>query len=453
MEFVKKKILVVGLGKSGMSASRWLIREGADVTIGDIRPGPELDREFYNEVLKLGAKLETGWHKEETFINSDMIVVSPGVSLDIGPLVAARERGIPIVGEMELAARFFDTPVVAVTGTNGKSTAVSVLEGMLKSAGLSLFVGGNIGRPLMDYVAGYRDADYVLVEVSSFQLDSIEKFCPMVSLLLNISPDHLDRYPDYEAYVRSKFKIFQNQGPGQYAVLNDDDERLSVFRPSEGVSTLRYGMEERGNRNAFLEGKKLIARLPGAEEMCLDIGGFRLPGTHNIENLMGTVLTALALGLEPDTIERSIGDLQGLPHRIEWVGALRGIDFYDDSKATNVDSAIRSIQSFDRPVILIGGGRHKGSDYMPLVRAAAGRVKKAVFLGEAKDLMAVSFEGVIPFETADTMGDAVSKAFSWARSGDVILLAPACSSFDMFQDYSHRGRVFREKVEGLYNGG
>jgi UDP-N-acetylmuramoylalanine--D-glutamate ligase len=453
MEFLKKKILIVGLGKSGMSASRWLIREGADVTIGDIRSGPELDREFYREALELGAKLETGGHNEETFINSDLIVVSPGVPLDIGPLVAARGRGIPIVGEMELAARFFDTPVVAVTGTNGKSTAVSLLEGILKSAGLNLFVGGNIGRPLMDYVAGYRDADYVLVEVSSFQLDSMEEFCPMVSLLLNISPDHLDRYPDYEAYVRSKLKIFENQGPGQYAVLNDDDERLSVFRPPEGVSTLRYGMEEKDNRNAFLEGKKLIAGLPGEEKIFFDIEGFKLPGTHNIENLMGTVLTALALGLEPDTIERSIRDLQGLPHRIEWVGTLRGVDFYDDSKATNVDSATRSIQSFNRPVILIGGGRHKGSDYMPLVRAAAGRVKKAVFLGEAKDLMSGSFEAVIPSETADTMGEAVSKAFSWARSGDVVLLAPACSSFDMFQDYAHRGRVFREEVEGLYNGG
>ncbi len=453
MEFLRKKILIVGLGKSGISASRWLIREGADVTIGDIRSGPELDRQLYEEALELGAKLETGGHDEKTFINSDLIVVSPGVPLDIGPLSAAGEKRIPIVGEMELAARLFDTPILAVTGTNGKSTSVRLLEGMLKASGLKLFVGGNIGKPLMDYVAGTRDADYVLVEVSSFQLDSMERFRPMVSLLLNISPDHLDRYTDYDAYVRSKFKIFQNQGPGQYAVLNDDDEKLSALRPSGGVSTLRYGVEEKDNRNAFLEGKRLIVRLPGQEEIYLDLEGFRLQGKHNIENLMGTVLVALTLGLRPDIIGRSIKYFEGLPHRIERVRTLRGIDFYDDSKATNVDSAIRSIQSFDRPVILIGGGRHKGGDYMPLVKAAAGRVKKAVFIGEAKDLMAGSFEGVIPFETADTMAEAVSKAFSWARSGDVILLAPACSSFDMFLDYAHRGRVFRERVEGLNNGG
>ncbi len=451
MEFLKKRILVVGLGRSGLSAARWLIKEGADVTIGEIRPKGELQGELYDEAVKLGAKLETGGHSIETFVNQDMIIVSPGVPLEIDPLKAARDKGILIIGEMELAGRLFDTPVVAVTGTNGKSTVVTILESMIRASGATVFLGGNIGTPLMDYVAGGQVADYVLVEVSSFQLDTMEQFCPVVSLLLNITPDHLDRYPDYEAYVQSKLKIFQNQGPGHYAILNDDDQRLSCFRPKGGVTVLRYGIEEREGRNAFLDGKRMIARLPGKKKCYFNIEEFSIPGRHNLENLMGVVLAGLALGLKPEVIWGSIKDYKGLPHRIELVGSIGGIDFYDDSKATNVDAAVRSVQTFDKSLILIAGGRHKGGDYSPLVKAAEGRVKKAIFLGEAKYLMARSFEGIIPFDLADSMGEAVSKAFATADANDVVLLAPACSSFDMFSDYGHRGRVFREEVKGLDN--
>jgi UDP-N-acetylmuramoylalanine--D-glutamate ligase len=451
MDFFKKRILVVGLGRSGLSAARWLIREGADVTIGDIMSEKDLQGELYREAMKLGAKLETGGHRVETFLNQEMIIVSPGVPLEIAPLKAAKERGITIIGEMELAFRLFDTPVVAVTGTNGKSTAVSLLELMIRGSGARLFVGGNIGTPLMDYVMGDQSADYVLVEVSSFQLDTMEKFCPVVSILLNITPDHLDRYSDYEAYVQSKLRIFQNQGAGHYAVLNDDDERLARFLPKGEVTVLRYGMEERGCRNAFMHGSRMITRLPGKKDYHFDIEGFHLPGRHNLENLMGVVLAGLALGLGPEVIRNSIGDFKGLPHRIELVGSIGGTDFYDDSKATNVDAAVRSVESFDRPLILIAGGRHKGGDYSPLVKAAKGKVKKAILIGEARYLIAGSFEGIIPFELADSMGEAVSKAYRSAEANDVILLAPACSSFDMFSDYGHRGRIFRGEVKGLDN--
>jgi UDP-N-acetylmuramoylalanine--D-glutamate ligase len=451
MDFFKKRILVVGLGRSGLSAARWLIREGADVTIGDIMSEKDLQGELYREAMKLGAKLETGGHRVETFLNQEMIIVSPGVPLEIAPLKAAKERGITIIGEMELAFRLFDTPVVAVTGTNGKSTAVSLLELMIRGSGARLFVGGNIGTPLMDYVMGDQSADYVLVEVSSFQLDTMEKFCPVVSILLNITPDHLDRYSDYEAYVQSKLRIFQNQGAGHYAVLNDDDERLARFLPKGEVTVLRYGMEERGCRNAFMHGSRMITRLPGKKDYHFDIEGFHLPGRHNLENLMGVVLAGLALGLGPEVIRNSIGDFKGLPHRIELVGSIGGTDFYDDSKATNVDAAVRSVESFDRPLILIAGGRHKGGDYSPLVKAAKGKVKRAILIGEARYLIAGSFEGIIPFELADSMGEAVSKAYRSAEANDVILLAPACSSFDMFSDYGHRGRIFRGEVKGLDN--
>ncbi|MFC1532720.1 UDP-N-acetylmuramoyl-L-alanine--D-glutamate ligase [Thermodesulfobacteriota bacterium] len=452
MEFLEKKFLVVGLGRSGLSVARWLSKKGADITIGDIKTEPDLNQKLLSEALELGVKLEIGRHREETFVHSDMIILSPGVPLDLDPLKTARKMCIPVIGEMEFAVRQFDTPIVAVTGTNGKSTIVSFLGSMIKDSGAKVFVGGNIGTPLMDYVVGDMDADYVVAEVSSFQLDTMDQFCPEVSLILNISPDHLDRYPDYEAYVQSKLKIFQNQKSGQYAILNDDDERLSRFQPTGGVSVLRYGMEKRESRHAFLVGKRLTARLPGEEVHYFNIENFRLPGRHNVENLMGAVLAGLILRMEPDIIRNSIANFKGLPHRMEPVRTIRGIDFYDDSKATNVDAALRSVKSFDRPVILIVGGRHKGGDYLPLAMAAEGRVKKAIILGEAKDLMARSFERIIPFSLADNMGDAVSQAFSSAEARDVVLLAPACSSFDMFTDYAHRGRIFSEEVEGLNNG-
>jgi UDP-N-acetylmuramoylalanine--D-glutamate ligase len=242
MDVFGKKVLVVGLGKSGLSASRWLSRQGADVTVSELKGEDDLDRELLKETWELGIELEAGGHRKETFLNTDMIIVSPGVPLHMEPLKAAQEEGIAVLGEMELAGRLMDIPVVAVTGTNGKSTATAFLGAMIEKAGLRAFVGGNIGRPLMDYVAGDWKADYAVVEVSSFQLDTMEKFCPMISLLLNISPDHLDRYPSYEAYVQSKLKIFENQGSGQYAILNDDDERLSHFKPFGDVTVLRYGM-------------------------------------------------------------------------------------------------------------------------------------------------------------------------------------------------------------------
>jgi UDP-N-acetylmuramoylalanine--D-glutamate ligase len=452
MELRKKKVLVVGLGRSGLSVSRWLCREGAEVTVTESKGEVELSRESINEVLELGMGLETGGHREETFLKSDMIIISPGVPLDIEPLKAAREMGVPVMGELELAGRLIDTPLVAVTGTNGKSTTTAFIGAMIKGAGRRVFIGGNIGTPLMDYAAGDRGADYAVIEVSSFQLDTLKRFRPTVSLLLNISPDHLDRYPNYEAYVQSKLRIFQNQGPGQYAILNDDDDELARFEPGGGVSVLRYGMEKTDNRQAFVEGEKMVACSLGMRTRYFDLEKIRLVGSYNLENLMGGVLAGLALHMDPHIIQEAIDHFEGLPHRLELVRSIKGVDFYNDSKATNVDAASRSIRSFDRPVVLIAGGRHKGGDYSPLVKAAEGRVKRAMFMGETKNLLAKSFEGIIPFTLAENMADAVSHAFSSAKSNDVVLLAPACSSFDMFSDYAQRGMVFREAVERLDNG-
>lgn len=447
-----KHILVVGLGKSGLSVVRYLVREGAQVTVSDRKKEAELALDLLREMKALGVTLETGEHRLGTFLRAERIIVSPGVPLDLAPLKAAKEKGIPVTGEMDLAVQIMNTPIVAVTGTNGKSTVTAFLGALLQNAGHKVFVGGNLGTPLIDYAASGSKADVAVVEVSSFQLDTMESFSPLVALLLNISPDHLDRYPNYEAYVQSKLRIFKNQGAGDFAILNDDDDVLSAFAPPKDVSVLRYGLKKKDLRQASVEGKGIRAGLPGKESHFFDLQKCPLPGKHNVENMMAAALAGLALNAEPPVIQHTMDHVEGLPHRLEFSGRLREVDFYDDSKATNVDAAIRSIVSFDRPVVLIAGGRHKGGDYAPLVRVSKGRVKKAFLMGESKRLMAEAFEDKIPYATADDMEDAVAKAFSVAKPNDVVLLAPACSSFDMFTDYAHRGRAFKEAVERLQHG-
>ncbi len=442
----------MGLGKSGRSAVRYLVRAGARVTVSDLKKETDLEPGVVQEMRNLGVMLETGGHTIETFIRSEGIIVSPGVPLDLAPLAAAKEKGIPVTGEMELAAEIIHTPIVAVTGTNGKSTVTAFLGALLQNAGHQVFVGGNLGTPLIDYAAGGSTAEVAVVEVSSFQLDTMEGFHPVVAVVLNISPDHLDRYPNYEAYVQSKLKIFKNQGFGDFAILNDDDETLSSFAPQRDVSVLRYGLKEKDHRLAFVEGKGIRAGLAGKESCYFDLQKCPLPGKHNVENMMAAALAGLTLNVEPPVIQHTMDHFPGLPHRLELSGRIREVDFYDDSKATNVDAAIRSLASFDRPILLIAGGRHKGGDYAPLARVAKERVKKAFLMGESKDLMAEAFEGHIPYATVDDMEDAVTKAFSVAKPHDVVLLAPACSSFDMFTDYAERGRAFKEAVEGLCHG-
>ena len=447
--FKKKKVVVVGLGVSGLWLARWLAGQGADVTVSEKKPENDLDPDICADIRKLGSKLETGGHRKDSLLNAEMVIVSPGVPHDMEPLNAALKKGIPVTGEFEFASRIIDTPVIAVTGTNGKSTVVAFLGNVLENAGLKVFVGGNIGTPMMVYAAGERKADYVVAEVSSFQLDTMETFCPYISMILNLSPDHLDRYADYESYVQSKLRIFRNQGPGQYLVLNDDDKILSSISPASGVSVLRYGIRKKEGRHAFLETKKVQASLNGKDPVYFSLESIKLHGEHNRENILGAVLVCLTLGIEPDVIQKSIDDFKGLPSRLEQVAEVDGVMFYNDSKATNIAAAVKAVKSFDQPLILISGGRHKGADYAPLVKAAEGKVKCAVLLGEAKQLLAASFEGVFPFSMAKDMEEAVSMSFSFAKRGDVVLLAPACSSFDMFSNFLERGKVFRDAVERL----
>jgi len=452
MALSRKRTLVVGLGESGLAAARWLVTQGSRVTVSEQRGMPDLGGALLDNLLKSGIELELGGHKVKTFTETDLIVVSPGVPLDIKPLAEARRKDIPIMGEMELASRYLKTPSIAVTGTNGKSTVVHLIGDMLLKGGRNVFVGGNIGRPLTHYIGGEQRADYVVLEVSSFQLDTTQTFSPLVAIILNVSPDHLDRYADYDAYVRSKERICINQGVGQTLILNDDDPMLRKLQPKDGPTVLRYGLKGRPGLHAFSDNGQIKAGLPGEEMIALSLHKFSLPGDHNRANVMAATLASLALRVLPAAIQEAIDHFRGLPHRTELVDTVGGVAFYDDSKATNVDATIKSIASFSRPVVLIAGGRHKGSDYAALVEAASHRVKGAVFLGEASCLLAEAFGDRIPWCKAATMAEAVCLAFDQAGEGDAVLLAPACSSFDMFRDFRHRGVAFREAVRRLKNG-
>ena len=449
---------MVGLGASGYWAAKWLAEKGAKVTVSDARDSSRLNGEFLNDLHALGVSLETGKHHEKTFLEADAVVLSPGVPLDTPFLRAALKRQIPVLGEMELAARHVDAPIIAVTGTNGKTTVTSFLGQMLENAGLAVFVGGNIGTPLTAYLMGEMKADYLVVEISSFQLDTVERFSPEISMILNISPDHLDRYVDYSAYAHSKLKIFENQGAGQTVILNDDDTVLKKTTPPAGASVLRYGLKRRAGIDAFVENENGEILSVVTERGRFKLSAFSLAGAHNLENLLAAVLAGQALGLDPGSIQKTINEFKGLSNRLERVSAnghgslQKKVQFYNDSKATNVDAAVKAVQSFNKPVILIAGGRHKGSNYQPLVNACKEHVKGAVFIGEAASLLAEAFTGEIPFSLAETMPDAVKKAAHMAESGDVVLLAPACSSFDMFENYDQRGRAFKSAVEGLSNG-
>jgi len=447
-----KKVLVVGLGKSGIAAAQWLAHQGAVVTVSEARNESAFDSQLVAELSRSGIELEFGAHRVASFLDTDSIVISPGVPLDILPVVAAAERGVPVMGELELAWRTLRTPSIAVTGTNGKSTVVKLIGEMLSQAGRSVFVGGNIDIPLTHYIGGPQDADYVVLEVSSFQLDAAPTFSPLVSLILNISPDHLDRYANYEAYIRSKKSIFENQGPEQSLILNDEDPLLQAVELEHGPRVYRYGINKQENRQCFMEHGRVAAVMPGCEKLTFNLDQCPLPGIHNHENVMAAILAALAIDTPADDIQRGINSFQGLPHRIEFVDTLEGIDFYNDSKATNIAAAIQSITSFPRPVVLIAGGKHKGSDYLPLVSAAEGRVKHVVVMGEAGILLANAFDGRMPWSEAKTMDDAVNLAYDRAQKGDIVLLAPACSSFDMFTSYQHRGTAFQEAVKRLKHG-
>ena len=445
MELSGKKILVVGLGKTGLALTEFLKRQGARIMVSDARGREELESLLNAEPAVL---IEGGGHTVDFFLQADQILVSPGIPLDLLPLKAARGKGIPIWGELELFSRYCRTPVIAVTGTNGKTTTTALINEMLLEAGLSTFLGGNIGRPLVEYLLNGRETDFVVAEISSFQLDTTRHFRPRVGLLLNITEDHLDRYSDFQGYIQSKAGLFRNQGDQDAAVLNWDDPLVRGIGEALKGPVYYFSRIEPLSRGAFLSQDRLRLTLSGPPES-YDLQAFPLPGVHNTENALAAILGARLLGAAPEAVQRVLERFRGFRHRLEWVAEVRGIQFFDDSKGTNVGAVVKALEGFTRPVILLAGGRDKGGDYSPLKGPIREKVKALILIGEAREKMRKQLGNLTRTEVADSLERAVSLAYGLGEPGDVVLLSPGCSSFDMFRDYAHRGEVFQQAVQRL----
>ena len=442
------KVLVVGLARTGIAASRFLISQGAVVTVADLLAQEQLGPEV-QEALSLGVTLELGPHDVATFLSQDLIVVSPGVPEGIAPIRAAIKAGIPVIGELELAVRFIKEPVVAVTGTNGKTTTTNLIGEMLKADQLDVFVGGNIGNPLIEYVSSSDTVDIIVAEVSSFQLDTMMCFKPKVGVLLNISEDHLDRYEDFKAYIRSKGRMFENQDSSDFAVLNRADPFVKSVEPNIRAQKLFFNGDSREIQGAELRGATLNCKLPERAPQILSLSDFRLKGKHNWENACAASLAALAVGASASGVQEALNTFKGLHHRLEQVRTFRGVHYVNDSKGTNVGAVARALQSFDASVILIMGGRDKGGDYGVLKDLVRSGVKTLIVMGEAKEKILSVLGAITSTLQASDLEEAVVLASQTALPGDVVLLSPGCSSFDMFTDYAERGEAFARAVEAL----
>lgn len=440
-------VLIVGLARTGTAVARFLSNRGAKVVGTDIRGKNDLEREF-PELGKLSIELHLGGSENEVFLQADLIVVSPGVPPFIEPLVRAQQRKVPIISEIELASWFLTTPIVAVTGTNGKTTTTLLIGEILQKAGRRVFVGGNVGKPLIDLVDDKDKKDAAVVELSSFQLEAIQRFRPSIAVLLNITEDHLDRYASFEDYVEAKSRLFMNQKASDHSVLNAADPVVEQAASSGKARRVYFNIADDQRDGVWFDGRHIVLRGREGKEVYDPTVG-RLVGIHNIENMMAAILTARICGCPKEIVQQGLQAFNGLPHRLEFVGEIDGIQYFNDSKGTNVGAVVKSLQTFPGPVILIAGGKDKGGDYSPLKDPIRRRVKHMILIGEARERMAYELRGAAPITMADSMRAAVMKAHDLAKSRDTVLLSPACSSFDMFRDYVERGETFRSLVREL----
>ncbi len=449
-----QRVLVVGLGSSGAAAARLLHRCGADVTVTDNKPASALTAVL--EGLPGDIKRELGGHVRETFTKVDVIVLSPGVP-PLPELADARAAEVAIIGEIELGARFVTAPILAITGTNGKSTTTTLAGEIMAATGRPTFVGGNLGQPFVEaaFTPAAAAGGVVVVEVSSYQLETIVTFAPRVAVLLNISPDHLDRYDGMDGYAAAKARIFENQRAADFAIINADDPRVATIgRKLHNVvvplSTSRS--LARQPAGGWVEGSELCLRLPGGEleRYPADLPG--LYGRHNRENALAAALATRLCGASIETVAAGLRAFSPLPHRMTLVAERDGVAFFDDSKGTNVGAVVAALSGFPRKVVLIAGGRDKGGSYEPLAAVLGEVGRAAVLIGEAADRIAVALQGVVPTRRAPSMDEAVAEAAQLAREGDAVVLSPACSSFDMFKNYEHRGDAFAAAVAKLSEG-
>jgi UDP-N-acetylmuramoylalanine--D-glutamate ligase len=445
-----KTITVVGLGKSGLASARFCRAAGAAVTVSEAGQADGF-AEAIGHLEPIGVALEFGPHRPQTFEKADLIVLSPGVPHTIALLEATRRRGIPVIGEMELAARFIAEPIVAVTGTNGKTTTTELLGAMLKVSGLDVFVGGNIGTPLIEYVESGRTADWLVVEVSSFQLDTMDRFHPRIGCLLNISEDHLDRYPDYTAYAAAKWGLFRNQTAEDTAIINGALSDVGTTTHSLPGQILFFNGAPDGRQASacIREGHLDLDLGKDSAGVTLDLSAMQLIGRHNAENVAAAGLAALAAGAAPAAMQTALNDFRGMPHRVNFVREVDGVRYYDDSKGTNVDAVARALDSFHQPVVLIMGGRDKGGSYRVLEERLKQKVRQLIVMGEAAETITSALQHIVPIQSVDDMAAAVRLAAQTACAGQVVLLSPACSSYDMYENYHQRGEDFCRHVQQL----
>jgi UDP-N-acetylmuramoylalanine--D-glutamate ligase len=443
-----KRVLVVGLGKSGVASALFLKSQGAQVTVSDSKSQDQLGKEI-PVLLDHGIAVETGAHGERTFRGQDLIVVSPGVPVDAPPLVQARALGEPVIGEIELAAQFLPKNIVAITGSNGKTTTTTLTGEILAASGLPTLVGGNIGTPAVSLLGQSNPETTIVLEVSSFQLETIESFRPKVAVVLNITPDHLDRHRTFDAYANAKARIFENQQPDDFTVLNADDETCVSFAKRTRAQVFWFSRRNEVPHGAYVAENAIIFRNLDSQHEVLPLSEIPLKGNHNVENVLAAVCSGLLMGCDLERVREAVRNFKAVEHRLEYVATIRGVDYYNDSKATNVDATIKALESFPGGIHLILGGKDKGSDYTVLNDLLRERVKRVYTIGAAAEKIESHIKGTTEISYTGTLDAAIRKAHDTAQPGDVVLLAPACASFDQFQNYEHRGRTFKEIVKSL----
>lgn len=443
-----RRVLVVGLARSGRAVARAFRHRGAVVTVTDLRAPAAFQAEI-PELLSDKVGLELGVHRVDTFLRQDLIVVSPGVPWELPHLEAARQRKIPVVSEVEAATWFLKGYVVGITGTNGKTTTTTLLGKMLEASGLHTFVGGNIGVPLISAVDQVSSDSIVVVELSSFQLEAIQSFRANVAVLLNVTPNHLDRHPSFEAYFRAKAEIFRNQTADDYAILNADDPTVMSLAPAIASRKVFFSLRQNLPDGVLLSKGQILYRLGNLERVLLETHDVKLRGSFNLENVLAAAAAGCVAGADFEALRRAVREFTGVEHRLEYVRNICDVEFYNDSKATSVDATAKALSAFDGGVHLILGGKDKGAPYAPLRPLLEGRVRDVLLIGAAAERLAKELSGAAELLRSGDLETAVRQAFKLAQHGDVVLLAPACASFDQFRDFEHRGRVFKEVVERL----
>jgi UDP-N-acetylmuramoylalanine--D-glutamate ligase len=444
MELRGKKFLVIGLARTGLECARFLAAQGAQVAVSDLRAASELEPEL-RSLAGLPIRFFHGAEKLRWLDGIDCVVPSPGAPMENPLLREARARKIPVFSEIELAYRFFNAPLVAITGTNGKSTTTTLVGAMMQASGRKVFIGGNLGTPFIG--AACSEWDWGVLEISSFQLEWIERFAPRIAALLNVTEDHLDRYATFADYRRAKERIFEAQNPMDFAVLNRDDPLVWTLAERLRAQVVSFGFAE-VPEGVFVADTALVWR-DGLKEEIFPLAQVKIQGVHNVENMMAAIAAAKLAGLAREPIQQTLESFSGLEHRLEFVRERNGVSYYNDSKGTNVGAVVKSLAGFSRPVILLAGGVDKGGDYGPLEEGIKRTVRRLVLFGAAKNVIAAALGHLTETVIVENLADAVREAAAAARPDDVVLLSPACSSFDQFQNYAERGKTFKSLVQSL----